>query len=110
MEGGIDVVFGEDEVQVAKELFVEGKLRGSVTEDEMGNGFIRMLTLGAGGRVGGGRLMELVGGGKPLMDEPEDEELLGWVQAVDGASVSCPVDSIDCVGCPGVVFLKKVLT
>ena len=89
---------------------MEGELWGRVTENEMGNGFIRMLTLGAGGRVCVGGLMELVGGGKPLMDEPEDEELLGGVQAVDCASVSCPVDSIDCVGCPGVVFLKKILT
>ena len=81
-----------------------------MAEDEVGDGFVRVLTLGAGGWVRVGSLMELVGCGQPLMDEPEDKELLGGGQAVDCASVSCPVDGVDGVCCPVFVFLNKVLS
>ena len=54
--------------------------------------------------------MELVGCGQPLMDEPEDEELLGGGETVNGAAVSSPVDGVDGVCCPVFVFLNKVLS
>ena len=85
------------------------ELRGRVAKDEVRDGLVRVLALGAGGGVGLGGLVELVRGGQPLMDKPKNEELLVGGEAVDGSAVSSPVDGVDGVCCPVVVFSNKVL-
>ena len=79
---------------------------------EMFIGFVGMLALGAFCWVGFRCLMKFVRSREPFVDEPKGEELLRGRQAVDGATVSCPVDGIkDCI-CPDVfVFLfEKVFS
>ena len=45
MEGWVELMFFRECVKVVKEGFMEGKLVGSETKDEVMNGFSRVVTL-----------------------------------------------------------------
>ena len=79
-EGGVDVEFFGKSGKLSEEILVKLLLWWCVTEDEVVDSLVWVVTFWAGWGVCVCSLMKLVGGWDPLMDETDDEESLGGGQ------------------------------